>query len=123
MAGTLTVNMAATLVHSPISEQILTISGLTIAQATLGIDAGIVIVGTSEEDMGIGDISTEGILIFQNLDSANYVTWGPKSGGSMVACGQIKAGEFAFFRMDSAATIRWIANTAAVKLRKILLET
>lgn len=92
-------------------------------QTAQGAHEPVVSVGTSEEDMAVGDVAVPGWLILQNLDTTNYVTWGPKSGGAMVAIGRIEPGETAVFRMaPSSATLRWLANTAACKVKMILLE-
>lgn len=95
---------------------------IQITQAAIGGHSPIVIVGTSEEDLGTGDISTLGLCALRNLDTTNYVTYGPKSAGSMVALGRIKAGEVAFFRFEPGITLRWIANTSSVKIQVKLLE-
>lgn len=122
MAGTLTLNVQALLNHSPFNEQIF-VHQQAIVTTNLGRHAPIVSVGTSEEDMPIGEVATAGWLLLKNLDSTNYVTWGPKSGGAMVAMGRLKAGECALFRMDpTPATLRWIANTAAVLVAMWLLD-
>jgi hypothetical protein len=82
----------------------------------------IVDVGTSEEDMPIGDVATEGWLYLRNLSSLYYVTWGPKSGGSMVAIGKLEPGEEARFRMDSSATLRWVATGGTAQVEMGLAE-
>lgn len=92
-------------------------------QTTAGMWANVVTVGTSEEDLAPADISTPGILCAINLDSTNYVNWGPKSGGSMVTAGQLKAGEMMHFRVGGGVTLRWAANTASVKVLVWLLES
>jgi hypothetical protein len=91
---------------------------LSITPANVGAHCPIVSVGTSEEDLEVGDVgaSTQGFIVLQNLDAANYVTYGPKSGGAMVAMGRIRAGEIAVFRLEPSAVLRWAANTAAVKV-------
>lgn len=91
---------------------------LTITPAAAGAHCPIVTVGTSEEDLDVGDVgaSTQGYVILQNLDSTNYVTYGPKSGGSMVAVGRLKAGEYAILRLEPSVVLRWAANTAACKV-------
>lgn len=78
----------------------------------------IVVVGTSEEDLSLGDITSgnEGYVILQNLDNTNYVTYGPKSGGAMIAFGKIKPGELAILRLKPSVTMRWQADTAAVSV-------
>lgn len=95
---------------------------LQFTQTTQGAQSGIVSVGTSEEDLSVGDVATNGWLFLRNLDSANYVIYGPKSGGSMIAFGRIRSGEVAAFRVSAGVTLRWQANTAAVKVQVLFLE-
>lgn len=78
-------------------------------------------IGTSEEAITFTDITTEGWLFMKNLDATNYVQWGPTTGGAMVVMGRLKAGEEACFRMDSGATLRLQANTAACKVDLMLI--
>lgn len=91
-------------------------------QAAIGAHGPVVSVGTAEEDLTTGDISTLGFLFLKNTDVANYVTYGPKSAGVMVPFGRIKAGEVACVRLEPGITLRWQANTAAVKVQILLLE-
>lgn len=87
-----------------------------ITQTNQEFHAPVVSVGTSEEDLSLGDITTNGCLFLKNLDSTNFVKYGPKSGGSMIEFGRLKAGEEAFLRLAPGVTLRWIADTAAVKV-------
>lgn len=91
---------------------------LSITPVAVGAHCPMVTVGTSEEDLDVGDVgaSTQGYAVLQNLDAANYVTYGPKSSGAMVAMGRLKAGEIAVLRLEPSAVLRWIANTAPVKV-------
>lgn len=89
---------------------------LNVNQTTLQFHGTVASVGTSEEDLTTGDIATLGYLYMKNLDAANYVQWGPKSGGAMVVFGRLKPGESAILRLEPGITLRWIANTAAVKV-------
>lgn len=95
---------------------------VSITQAAIGTWEAVVSVGTSEEDMAPVDITTLGVLWLKNLDATNYVQYGPKSAGVMVAIGRIKPGEIHTLRLEPGITIRWIANTAAVKVQAKLLE-
>jgi len=95
---------------------------LKINQAAIGASSGVVSVGTSEEDLAVGDVTTLGWVALRNLDSTNYVTYGPKSGSDMVAFGRINAGETALLRLAQGITVRWAANTAAVKVQVLLLQ-
>lgn len=79
-------------------------------------------IGTSEETISFDDISTKGFIMMENLDSTNYVQWGPDSTG-MVTLGRINAGETAGpFRIDNGATLIMQANTATCKVRFIAYE-
>lgn len=85
-------------------------------QAAVGAGGQVFSIGTSEEALTFTDVSTLGLCYMKNLDTANYVTYGPTSGGAMVAFGRIKAGERAWLRLEPGITFRGQANTAAVKL-------
>lgn len=121
MANEITVNIYGACTNGKYSTEFKP-GQLQFTQTTQGAQSGIVSVGTSEEDMGVGDVATNGWLFIRNLDTANYVVYGPKSGGAMVAFGRIRAGEVAAFRLSAGVTLRWQANTAAVKVHTILLE-
>lgn len=75
------------------------------------------IVGTTEEVISFGDLATLGGVYMKNLDSANYVEFGPESAGAMVLLGKLKAGERAFFRLAPGIILRMKANTAPVKVQ------
>lgn len=85
-------------------------------QSDLGAYSAIVSVATSESDMAVGAVTTPGWLFLLNLDAAHFVTWGPKASGAMVACGKLAAGACAWVQLDPAMTLRWKADTAAVKV-------
>lgn len=80
------------------------------------INVLVVSVGTSEEDLVLTGLTTEGFVLLRNLDDTNYVTFGPKSGGAMVAFGRIEPGEEHLFRFEPGVVLRWIADTASVNV-------
>lgn len=121
MANELKISLSATLNNGFLQESF-SPGSLSVDQAVRGSHASTVSVGTSEEDLPVGDVATLGYLFLRNIDTTNYVTYGPKSGGSMVAFGRIRAGEVAMIRLEPGITLRWIANTAAVKVKALLLE-
>lgn len=91
---------------------------LLVDQNTLGAHAPIVDVGTSEEDMPVGDVATLGYLILQNLDATNFVDYGPKNGSNVMEdFARIYPGEFAVIRLKPGITLRWVADTAAVNVQ------
>lgn len=79
---------------------------------------GILTIGTSEEAITFTDVTTPRVLTMVNLDTTNYVQWGPTSGGAMVTCGRMYPadstsgiGVSATFEIDSGTTLRLKANT------------
>jgi len=87
---------------------------ISVTQAGVGKFSSVVNVGTTEEDVTLSDITTEGVTVLQNLDATNYVEWGKKDGsGNMQAIGRLKAGEIpAVFGFAPGATLRLKADTA-----------
>lgn len=78
-----------------------------------GPTPGYVTIGTSEEEVAFGELSTKGWVMMQNLDATNYVEWGFSTG---VYGGRMKAGETAGpFRLNSLSVFLK-ANTAACKM-------
>jgi hypothetical protein len=91
-----------------------------ITQATLAAHASVVFVGTSEEDIAVGDINTANgyWLAMKNLDSTNFVKYGPKASGSMVEFGRIKKGTgWHWLFVAPNVVLRWVADTAQVKVQ------
>jgi hypothetical protein len=84
---------------------------------------GTVTVGVTEQDIDLSALTTLGIVRIVNLDTTNYVTWGPKDGsGNMLPIGRLKPGEPALFRLEPGITLRMIANTAACKVQILANE-
>lgn len=96
-----------------------------ITQTTANAHCPVVTVGTSEEDFSPGDVAAadQGIICLYNIDSTNFVKFGPKSGGSMVELGRLKPGEMTTLRLAPSVVMRWIADTAPVKVQVSLLQT
>ena len=115
MADEITIAISFNIVNGNFRLPIAT-GSLSFDQTTSGGgNPGSVDIGTSEEDISFGDITTLGWLYMRNLDDTNYVTWGPKS-GTMVACGRMEAGEPACFRMEPGITMTMQANTASCRV-------
>lgn len=109
--------------HNGEFDKVIDWGTIQVTQTGVGAYGGVVIVGTSEEDLSTGDVGTYGFVNLKNLDSTNYVQWGPKSGGAMVAVGRLKPTETAMLRLEPGITIRWVANTSAVKVAVELLQS
>jgi hypothetical protein len=70
---------------------------------------GTQLIGTSEEVLIKGEITTIGMVRVKNLDATNYVQFGS---ATTVYCPKVKAGEWAVFRID-ATNCYAKSNTAA----------
>lgn len=116
MAGTLTTSLSLSVVNGSFRDDY-SIGPSIISQAAIGGgNPGSVDVTTSEADITIS-LTTPGMIVIENLDSTNYVQYGPKSGGAMIPFAKLKAGEWHKFALDSSVTLRMKANTATCKLR------
>lgn len=92
----------------------------TYDQSATGQDDRKHLIGTTEESITFTDISTNGFVLMQNLDTTNYVQWGYATG---VYGGRMRAGELAGpFRLEPGATLYLKANTAACRVRIIHYE-
>lgn len=82
-----------------------------------GQTGGIQNIGTSEENLNAGDLTTNGFLFIANLDPTNYVDWGMSDSGTMKAWGRLKPGlvasSFACGYVGPGVAIRLKANTSA----------
>jgi hypothetical protein len=76
-------------------------------------------VGTSEEALNLGDLSTPGYVLVRNLDTTNFVS--VRSGTAAANLIKIPAGGIALFMCEAAAPFV-IANTAAVKIEYTMIE-
>ena len=88
---------------------------IQITQTAAGMFKVVLSIGTTEESVTFTDISTPGICYLKNLDTTNYVQWGP---ATTVYQGRLKAADIpACFRLDNGATTLYLkANTAACKV-------
>ena len=96
------------------AAQRIAVAGLDVVHKTQNI-------GTSEEALDMGDVTTPGWLFLRNLDNTNYVSMRPATG--VVDCLEWKAGEAFMCRLARGATAPFmIANTAAVEVEYLLIE-
>lgn len=95
---------------------------LQIAMSAARVDAGVIAVGTTEEDFVFGtDISTKGFLFLKNLDGTNKVEYGPKNASDVMQdFGEMKAGEIGIVRLKAGVTVRAIALVASCDVAFLL---
>lgn len=83
-----------------------------------------VIVGTSEEDVDLGDIALPAIVVMQLITEDVNVTYGPKiSGPAIETAGKLTNDRpFAHIGLESGDTLRVIASAAGTKLQLFAFE-
>ena len=91
------------------------------SQTTQGYFGGVQIIGTSEEDLAVGDVGTPGFLWLRNLDTTNYIQIGKKVSGAMESSIKLLAGQSAWLPSDNI-TWRAKANTASCKLEFVMFD-
>lgn len=122
MANEITVNLQI-LINKPPFSQTYTFND-TFDQAVIGGgNPGVIDIGTSEENIVLGDIVVPSLFIVQNLDATNYVTLGVSATTPTLAAMQrIGAGKFSFGWLDPGSTLRAQANGASVKIFLAVFE-
>lgn len=74
-------------------------------------------IGTSDETLALGDISTIGLVAMKNLDATNYILLGSDGTNYPI---KLKPGEPFFGRWNGAA-IHAKSNTASCRLHSLIL--
>lgn len=64
----------------------------------------------------LGALTANGYAVLRNLDTLNYLTYGPEDGGVMIPFGKLKAGEYAVLRITPTVVLRAQADYEAVLL-------
>ena len=98
-------------------------ANLRFDQTTQGAYSAIQSVGTSEENIAVGDVAAGRFVAMRNLDATNYVSWGQDHSSTMRKIGRLRAGSVALFELEPGETIRAQANTAACRVKVVILET
>lgn len=79
-------------------------------------------IATSATTISTGSISTLGVAMIENLDSANFIKLGMDVAGTPAYPFKIKAGERYPMRFVPGITIKAIADTAPVKIQVTIYE-
>lgn len=98
-------------------------SSLQADKATIGAMAETQIVPTSDTVVDLGDLVAARWCYLRNLDTTNYIDVGPTVAGAIAPMVRLKAGEACLFPLSASVVLRAQANTASVKLKKLILET
>lgn len=119
MANEITMTFRQSVTNGNYSPGTISISNAQVDQAAVGCAEGVQNIGTSEESLSTGDLTTYGWIYLRNLDATNYVQAGFSTGVYGI---RLEAGEFATFRTEPAATVYLKANTAACDVQYRWLE-
>lgn len=119
MADEITLTWRNDITNGNYSPGAIMVSNQQIDQTAVGCAEGVQAIGTSEETLSTGDLSTYGWLFLRNLDDTNYVQLGFSTG--VYGC-RLEAGECAMFRTEPAADMYLKANTAACDVQYRWLE-
>lgn len=92
-------------------------------QTTAGAWTGTQNIGTTEEVLSLAGVTTPRALFIENLGPTNYVDFGPEVAGAMEEIGRLKSGEVAMIPLFPGVVIRMKANTGAVDVAYMLVET
>lgn len=114
MANEIQLQINATLSNGLLSDSVQKTAQIT--QSTKDKFDHVFSVTTSEGALTL-TVGTLGYAFITNLDSTNYVKYGPDSGGSMVVLGKLKATEMAAIRLYPGITLRMQADTATCLVR------
>jgi hypothetical protein len=112
MANEITVGAYFRVVNGSLRDEF-SIGNQSVTQiASGGPTPGFFTLGTSEETIAFGELSTKGWCVIQNLDTTNFIRWGFSTG---VYGGKLLPGEACVFRLNTTSLFM-IADTAACKV-------
>lgn len=122
MANEIEVNASLSVEDSEGTSQSLSIADLLVSLTTKRYVKYKMNVGTSEEALPLGDVSSLGFVIVINRDTTNFVELRVGTGGTKFA--KMLAGEPALFRFGSGITAPYIiADTSACQVEVFLLSS
>ena len=116
MANEITITLQTLLNNGGLSDNHSS-GSIAVDQASAKMLRNVQTIGTTEEALVLGDITTPGYCVFVNLDSTNFVEIGVS--GSMFL--KLKPGEQDVCRLTTTAPFAK-ADTAAVELFYIMYE-
>ena len=122
MANEIKVNAAVSYADSEGAKTLLEIVDLLASVSTKKYVQAKQNIGTSEEAIGLGEVTSLGLGIFINRDSTNFIELRTGTGGTKFA--KIAAGRLAIFWFGSGITAPFaIADTAACQMEYLIIST
>ena len=97
---------------------------ITIATAKPNAAGGTQAIGfAAHEAVTLGDVAANGVAFFRNLDTTNFVQIGVDVSAAFHPLVRLNAGECCVMRLSAAVAPYAQADTAAVIIEKIILDT
>lgn len=118
MANELTLNLLADFLKGDVDEEF-HVSGDQVTVTGTKCLKNVQTIGTSAEQLYVGDMTTPGYMICRNMDATNYLEIRDGSAGADVI--KLKAGESACFRLATTNPYA-IANTDSCALQYMVVE-
>lgn len=123
MANELTINASLAYADAEDADELLAVVNKMANVSTKAYIKHKQNIGTSEEALDLGGLTSMGYAIFVNRDSTNYVEIRSATGAGNDII-KLLAGEVALFRFGSDITAPFaIANTATVQLEYLIIST
>lgn len=119
MANEITTQISMSLANGSLTDSVS--SNFRTNQATADAAGGSQTIGfASHEAVVLGDVSSIGPSVFKNLDATHFVEIGIDDTGTFVPIVKIMPGEAALFQPASGVVLYAKADTAAVKIRRLI---
>jgi hypothetical protein len=113
------IRISQTLRYAKSSSSASHATSFSVTQSGDKYQAGVQIVGTTEESLDKGDIGTIAFVAFKNLDSTNFVQMGITTGVYTIKC---LAGAGGVIPWNSSTAPLVKANTAPVEVDYLMVE-
>lgn len=122
MASEIAVTLSLAVNKSGVTEapEGMSFSGLTFTMTGSALIKHTQLIGTSAEALDLGEVTAPHWAVFKNLDSTNFVRIRNGSGGADLL--KLLAGEVACCPLYDSAVPYAIADTAAVRLRYLIVQ-
>ena len=122
MANGVTLNATMEYADSTGSDESIQVSALFASISNTQFIRHKQLIGTSQEAIVLGDVTTPGWAMFVNRDTTNFITLLVASSGAVFA--KLKPGEFALLRLGSGAQVPYaLADTAACLMEYLISIT
>lgn len=122
MSDEITVSASLRLTNGDLKDS-RTGSNIKVTQTTQASLGGIQVIGTAEEAVTVGDLATPRWAYFRNLDATNYVEIGIVPELTFYPVIKLLAGDPpVLLKIADSVTLYARANTAAVKIDKLILD-